>query len=148
MKLRNTNTTTIVIQAKSPTSQSMPTCETKPSCTAMTHKPLTRNQIQSKCPKPAGRHPKHTQTILANPTTQRLTNPKMHINNQTLICAPHKPKRADKRGIYKSEVGSNVVIERRRSKSKAVQQGCALETQSGTLAGEHGGDGNGMHNKQ
>jgi hypothetical protein len=116
MKVRNTNTTTIVIQAKSPTSQSMPTCETKLSCTAMTHKPLTRNQIQSKCPKPAGRHPKHNQMILANPTTQRLTNPKMHTNNQTPICAPHKPKRAYKRGIYKSDAGSNVVIERRMSK--------------------------------
>jgi hypothetical protein len=41
-----------------------------------------------------------------------------------------------------------VVNERRMSKSKAVEQACAMEMQSGTLAGEHGGDDNGVYAQQ
>lgn len=44
-------------------------------------------------------------------------------------------------GVYKSELGRSAVIENRMSTAKAVDKGRALETQSGTLAGAHGGDG-------
>lgn len=58
-----------------------------------------------------------------------------------MIHSPHEPKRAEEMGVYKSELGRSAVIESRMSTAKAVDKGRALETQSGTLAGAHGGDG-------
>lgn len=58
-----------------------------------------------------------------------------------MIHSPHEPKRAEEMGVYKSELRRSAVLESRMSTAMAVDKGRALETQSGTLAGAHGGDG-------